>query len=193
MVSVFIIVIFVFYRRDIVTSACLGLCSRKSYTFPTGGIFSWTPHPSGNTNSAWSSYISSKFSVFQNPPPLGNSIPFHGGSMDIFWNSTWWLSYCYSSEKVMIQCCLSLSWWHPLFFIIRLQDFLIFYKESDCILLSGLRANSRWPLWIDCVSKNNLSISRFQLLLFVMCRLQTVVSLLYLAATHFYVENHWYS
>ena len=44
------------------------------------------PHPSGNSSQA--SYILLKFRAFENPPALGMSYPFSGGSMDIFWNLT---------------------------------------------------------------------------------------------------------
>ena len=50
------------------------------------GILSKIPQPSGNSNKA--SHISLNFLVLQNAPPTGNSNPFGGGSVDIFWTCT---------------------------------------------------------------------------------------------------------
>ena len=64
------------------------MCSSRKYPVPPPrkGFFLTPPHPSGNSGKA--SYISLYFWIFQNPHPPGNSNPFCGGSMDIFWNCT---------------------------------------------------------------------------------------------------------
>ena len=69
------------------------MCSSRKYPYlPRRRDFFLTPpHPSGNSGK--SSYISLYFLIFQNPPPPtpnppGNSNPFCGESMDIFWNCT---------------------------------------------------------------------------------------------------------
>ena len=66
------------------------MCGSKNYPYlPHGRDFSLDPPPptpSGNSSQA--SYILPKFGAFENPPPLGISYPFCGGSMDIFWNLT---------------------------------------------------------------------------------------------------------
>ena len=50
------------------------------------GIFSKTPQPSGNSYKA--SHISLIFGSYRKPHPPGNSNPFCGGRMDIFWMCT---------------------------------------------------------------------------------------------------------
>ena len=61
--------------------------SSKNYPYlPHGRDLSLDPPTSGNSSQA--SYILLKFQAFENPPPLGISYPFCGGSRNIFWNHT---------------------------------------------------------------------------------------------------------
>ena len=65
------------------------LCGSKNYPYLGllhGRDFSLNPHLSGNSSQA--SYIYLNLWGFESPPPPGISNPFHGRSMDIFWNYT---------------------------------------------------------------------------------------------------------
>ena len=78
------------------------LCSSRKYPYlPHRRDFFLTPsHPSGNSGKA--SYISLYFWIFQNPHPPGNSNPFCGGSMDIFWNCT--LTIYQKKQNCEVNC-----------------------------------------------------------------------------------------
>ena len=64
--------------------------SSKNYPYPPppwkGFFFRPPPPPLWKFQSCFIHLL--KFWAFENPPPLGISYPFCGGSMDIFWNHT---------------------------------------------------------------------------------------------------------
>jgi len=75
-----------YHAIEILSSKSNCVVSENIPTSPTQGNFSKSPppHPFGNSDGA--SYISLHFLVYRTPHPPGNSNPFCGGSMDIFWN-----------------------------------------------------------------------------------------------------------
>ena len=67
------------------------------HTPPTEGFLVWNPHPHPSGNSILVSYFPSKNRAFESLLPLGISVnlPWGRVGMDIFWNYTLWIAFCF--------------------------------------------------------------------------------------------------